>query len=240
MPLTKSRGNMYDWVTHTHSHLGGQCTNQCDYCYVQAMERRFNSGKYAGKLRLLDNELNVAYNQRGGLFSKPRTIFVEHCNDLCCDGVADKWIYEILQHCIQYPIHHYVFQTRNPERLLGFELPQRCTVGTTIETDDADLLLKHSKAPPPKYRASGLRELGKNGIRTFLTIEPIVQFDLDAFVNLVKQAKPLFVNIGADSKNSGLPEPTQSDVLALATRIQALLIEVHTKSNLKRIVNPVQ
>lgn len=25
MPLNKSKGQMYDWVTHTYSHLGGEC-----------------------------------------------------------------------------------------------------------------------------------------------------------------------------------------------------------------------
>jgi hypothetical protein len=24
MPLTKSAGNMYPWVSHTHTHLGGE------------------------------------------------------------------------------------------------------------------------------------------------------------------------------------------------------------------------
>lgn len=39
MALTKSKGNMYPWVTHTHTHLRGECPHGCRYCYVQAMER---------------------------------------------------------------------------------------------------------------------------------------------------------------------------------------------------------
>lgn len=41
MPLNRSTGNMFSWVTHTRTHLGGQCPHQCSYCYVQAIERRF-------------------------------------------------------------------------------------------------------------------------------------------------------------------------------------------------------
>lgn len=32
MSLKKSKGNMYDWVSHTHSHLSGKCGHQCGYC----------------------------------------------------------------------------------------------------------------------------------------------------------------------------------------------------------------
>jgi hypothetical protein len=39
MPLKKSEGNMYPWVTHTHSHLAGACPHECK-CYVQ-MAKKF-------------------------------------------------------------------------------------------------------------------------------------------------------------------------------------------------------
>lgn len=29
MSLKKSTGNMYPWVTHTHTHLGGECSHKC-------------------------------------------------------------------------------------------------------------------------------------------------------------------------------------------------------------------
>lgn len=65
--LKESHGNMYDWVTHMHSHLAGKCPHECSYCYVQ--KNRFGvSPRYQGELRLIDNEFNVHYG-------KGRTIF---------------------------------------------------------------------------------------------------------------------------------------------------------------------
>ena len=36
MGLTKSKGNMYPWVTHTHANLGGECPHKCRYCILKA------------------------------------------------------------------------------------------------------------------------------------------------------------------------------------------------------------
>ena len=29
MAITKAVGNMYDWVTHMHTHLAGRCSHEC-------------------------------------------------------------------------------------------------------------------------------------------------------------------------------------------------------------------
>jgi len=80
MSLKKSNGNMYPWVTHTHSHLGGECPHACTYCYVD--NPRFGRpAKYTGPIRLLEDEFKVNYGTG-------RTIFVENCNDLFAAAVS--------------------------------------------------------------------------------------------------------------------------------------------------------
>ena len=61
MPLKKSEGNMYAWVTHTHSHLAGKCPHECVYCYVSQMAKKFPNmrARYSGPIRLIEDELNV-------------------------------------------------------------------------------------------------------------------------------------------------------------------------------------
>lgn len=108
MSLNKSKGNMYPWVTHTHSHLGGECSHKCTYCYVNDPVRG-RPAKYQGQLRLIEKELTVKYGSG-------KTLFVEHCNDLLATDVPDEFIRKILNHCWDWPDNIYVWQTKNPER----------------------------------------------------------------------------------------------------------------------------
>jgi len=106
MPLTKSKGNMYPWVTHTHCHLGGECPHKCVYCYVD--NPRFGRPeKYQGELRLIEAEFAVKYGSG-------KTIFIENCNDLFAEGVSDEYIRRVLAHCRTWPDNTYVFRPRTP------------------------------------------------------------------------------------------------------------------------------
>jgi len=42
MALNKSKGNMYDFVTHTWNTIKGECPHDCGYCYMKAIAKRFN------------------------------------------------------------------------------------------------------------------------------------------------------------------------------------------------------
>jgi hypothetical protein len=64
-----------------------------------------------------------------------------------------------------------------------------------------------------------------------------MDFDLYNLLQLIRDANPDFVNIGADSKKHGLPEPSGNKVLSLIEGIKSMGIEVRKKSNLERILN---
>ena len=38
MALTKSRGNMYPFVTHTWNAIKGICFHDCPYCYMKKFD----------------------------------------------------------------------------------------------------------------------------------------------------------------------------------------------------------
>lgn len=225
MPLNKSKGNMYPWVTHTHSHIGGECPHKCIYCYVD--NPRFGRPKrYQGKIRLLKEELSVDYR-------KNRTIFVEHCNDLFANKVPREMILSVLGHCKKYPTNDYVLQTKNPARMVEFidQMPPRTILGMTAETNR--LYSKCSNAPAPRKRFEAFSEIRT---KKFITIEPILQFDHGEFSELIISSKPDFVNIGADSKNHGLPEPTYDEIMELVDTIRRAGIEIKKKHNLERLI----
>lgn len=230
MPLTKSKGNMYPWVTHTHTHLAGVCPHKCSYCYVQAIARRFGHERYTGELRLVERELSIKYGNG-------RTIFVEHCNDLWADGVPDEWIEAILAHCREWP-NEYVFQSKNPDRMrewLGKMPPDRL-LGCTIESTDPDVIAEVSDAPNPWLRRDAMCHLRDAGERVFITIEPILRGDMRRLAQWCGVIEPEFVNIGADSKGAGLPEPMPEGVAVLLSGLRTFGVEIREKRNLGRLL----
>jgi len=224
MGMKKSVGNMYPWVDFTHVHLGGECPHGCIYCYVD--NPRFGRPeKYQGPLRLLEYEFDVNYG-------KGNTIFVENCNDMFAFAVNGEFITRILEHCNQYPKNIYVFQTKNPKRYNSFlnQIPQGSILGTTIETNrDIPYI---GNAPMPLRRYEAMRDLQ---FRKFVTIEPILDFDISVFAKWIKEINPEFLNIGADSKGHDLEEPRMSKIISFVNILKANGIEVREKHNLGRL-----
>lgn len=226
MTMKRSKGNMYPWVTHTHSHLGGECPHKCSYCYVD--NPRFGRlARYTGPLRLIEEEFSVKYGEG-------KTIFIENCNDMFADEVPGEFIVRILSHCRDWPQNTYVFQTKNPMRMSYVNKglwPPHCIFGTTIETNRE--IPGIGNAPPPHSRMVGMLNLKG---RLFVTIEPVLDFDVDILADWIGRIKPEFLNLGADSKNHGLPEPTVEKIMALVDKLHEYGIELREKHNLQRLV----
>lgn len=218
---------MYKWITHMHTHLGGECPHKCRYCYV--FSRRFGRPKkYTGEVRLIEEEFRERYGSG-------KSIFIEHCSDLFADGVAKEYIERILEHCRRYPDNKYVFQTKNPERAFLFRssFPPKYWMGTTIESNRPYIDI--TSAPLPDARFKGISKFAGLGVKTFITIEPVLDFDVDVFADEIIKANPWFVNIGADSKGWKLPEPNLSKIKELLNRLRGAKIIVREKNNLHRI-----
>jgi DNA repair photolyase len=235
MGLNKSRGDMYDWVSNTHSHLGGACPHACTYCSTKSLEKRYGLKKYTGPIRLIESEFAVNYGTG-------KTIFVEHCNDLFAWDVPTHLVMRVLDHCSGWPDNTYVFQTKNPARFPEFEnvFPGKTLLGVTIETNRDTSAI--SRAPLPEDRLISIASHDRlyspsdGGERLFLTIEPALDFDVDVMVRWIGSVTPLFVNIGADSKQHGLPEPSAEKIRALIAGITGLGIEIREKHNLGRLM----
>lgn len=226
MPLNKSSGSMYPWVDFMHNPLGGECPHKCSYCYVDN-PRWGRAPRYCGPLRLIESEIKVKYN-------KPGTYFICHMNDLFAESVPRQMIDEVIAHCRQWPANTYVFQTKNPERYLEIDnWPDQIILGCTIETN-MDIPRKISRAPQPIDRYFGMNALDKR-ITRFITVEPIMQFDVDAFTLILTDIDPDFINIGADSKGHGLLEPSWDKVERLIANLKKAGIEIRQKSNLERL-----
>lgn len=216
--------NMYNWIDKTYNPLAGECSHKCSYCWVNNLKKRSPEimKKYSGEPRLDKNTLKKKV-PRG-------THFLCSCNDLFAD-VQDNIIMEILRWANNQDCQ-WVIQTKDPYRMLNYIpwLPKNCIVGTTIETNRD--VTHISKGIHPETRAKCISMVDRE---RFLTIEPIMSFDLELFLELIKLAKPNWVNVGCDSKNNHLPEPSAAEVQLLIEGIKKLGIEIRKKANLERL-----
>lgn len=219
----KEGSNMYQgWVTHTWAPITG-CPYGCLYCYTR---------KYG--LYKDSPTIDKTFPSLG----KGKTIFVGHMGDMFADEVPDGWIISVLDHCQKYPNNKYVFQSKNPYRMreLSHHFPRPAIVGTTVETDNDEILGKISKAPQPHKRMIAIFSMKGLFHQRFITIEPVIDFASPRlFASKILAAEPTFVNIGADSKNHGLSEPTANKLEALLMLLTGR-VEIRQKTNLKRIL----
>lgn len=75
-----------------------------------------------------------------------------------------------------------------------------------------------SKAPSPVERYKAMAELPwKNKL---ISIEPIMDFDLEDFTALIKSIKPTIVYVGYDNYGSNLPEPSLDKTLKLVSELE--------------------
>ena len=221
MVMNPVKGNMYNFVNFTWNPIKGKCPIECFYCYYQSNPRYKEK---IGELRLDDKCFK---NNLG----KGNFIFVGSSTDMWADEVPDEWLLSVLGYIRKYPKNTYLFQSKNPKRFLDFydRDEKNIIFGTTIETNMTN---PNTKAPSPRDRAKAMSML--EGCRTMVSIEPIENFNLDELLFLIKGIEPEFVSVGADSKNSNLIEPSESNIKNLIKELRTFT-EVKIKGNLARL-----
>jgi len=220
MGLNVSKGNMYDFISHTFNTTKGKCFHNCSYCYM----KRFGSQK---PVRFDAKELKTDLGS--GNF-----IFIGSSCDMFAKDINMDWIIQTLNHCKAYPNNRYFFQTKNPTFIANNRclFPSESVICTTIETNRFYPEIM-GNSPFSNTRASAMANL--DCFDKYVTIEPIMDFDLDELVDTLRACQPIQVNIGADSGRNNLPEPSKEKLLELIAEIQRFTT-IHKKSNLERIL----
>jgi len=225
MGLNKAKGNMYPWITHTWNPLAGKCLHGCGYCSTNKFYYPLLVEKYSGEPRVCDSFLKDN-------LGNDNFIFVVAQNDLFAEGVPGEFIYSILAHCDEAN-NSYLFQSKNPKRIFDFEdfLPKKSVICTTIETNR--YYPQMGNTPMPNDRALWMNAIHE--FKKYVTIEPIMDFDLKEMIELIMLCNPEQVNIGADSGNNHLPEPSKEKLLALIDELQKFTT-IARKTNLARLL----
>ena len=113
---------------------------------------------------------------------------------------------------------------------------QSSVICTTIESNRYyPSIMNH--APHVEERALAMNEIASKGIETYLTIEPIMAFDEDELVRLIRMCRPTQVNIGANTYDKiRIPEPAKQEIFDLVNEIKDGC-KVELKSNLERLIS---
>jgi len=131
-----------------------------------------------------------------------------------------EWIDKILNRMRELPHKTFFIQTKDPNFFFKYDFPNNLILGITLETNrwTKDI----SKAPTPLAREMNFTRLKHS--RKRVTIEPIMDFDLEVFVNMISLILPETVYIGYDTKKTKLPEPALEKTLELIERLRKFTI----------------
>ena len=132
MPLNKSKGNMYPFITHTWNPIKGACPHDCSYCYMKKSYKRF--GKTPAPLHLDNREIKTN-------LGKNNFIFVGSSCDIWANSVSGIWQSEIIEHINTFNDNRYFFQTKNPScfvALSDYFNSSRDTLCVTLESNRTD------------------------------------------------------------------------------------------------------
>lgn len=214
---SNSGSKMFSIVSKTWNPVTG-CLHECSYCWARklAETKLRNSHRYRkGFLpRLNENEFKAKFNE--GDF-----IFVSDMGDLFGGFIPKKWILQVLNYIRKFPKTYFLLLTKNPSRYKEFieEFSENIILGTTIETNKDDLYLENkiSKAPLPSVRYESFKEIKWS--KKFVSIEPILDFDLEEFAKWIEQIMPIMIYIGYDNYSNRLPEPPLSKTMKLISRL---------------------
>ncbi len=133
----------------------------------------------------------------------------------------------MMTYATKYSKTTFLMQSKDPRTFNRVNwIPANIILGTTLETDVSYFYDNPSKylsydsisdAPGPYHRWLDFTRL--THFHKAITIEPILDFRLDDFVQRIESAKPMFVYVGYDSCDCKLPEPPLDKTMTLIERL---------------------
>ncbi|MGA2309435.1 MAG: DUF5131 family protein [Candidatus Bathyarchaeia archaeon] len=210
--------NMYRQSVESWNPFVG-CEHDCVYCessFKRQMKRR--------KKHCLDcYNFTPHFHPERLIRSLPRT----NKNDFifCCDmgDVAfcePEWMEQILARIEQLHDRTFLIQSKNPSVFSDYRFPENVLLGTTLETNRDDLYSGMSKAPLPSQRYKAMLNLRHP--KKIVTMEPVIDFDVETMEKWVREIGPEVCYVGYDSKKNYLPEPELAKVEVLMKKLSKI------------------
>lgn len=202
------------------------CEFDCSYCNAQkaALTRLRHLERYKDgfKPHLVESELKRTF--KPGQF-----IFVGYMGDIAF--ASSKARTAILERIQQFPQTRFLLQSKNPIIFEGVDYPKwdNLVFGTTIESNRH---YKQTKAPEPYDRYRSM--VWQQHPHKFISIEPIMDFDLEVLLRWMRSIRPEIIEVGADNYHNHLPEPPWGKVERLLDALRGYT-RVVEKEGLERL-----
>jgi DNA repair photolyase len=155
--------------------------------------------------------------------------------------VPYEYIEEVLTVAGEQPDVKFLFMTKNPKRYFDVVCEDsagtlaNCTLGATVESDAN--YPKLSKAPPQSDRLHHMTKLSELGVKTFVSVEPILDFT-PGFETDLYRIRPWAVAVGYDNYKNYLPEPSLKRTQDLISKLRKAGITVYEKTLRKAWYEP--
>lgn len=204
--------NMYELsVKQWNPHVG--CNHECKYCgsSFQAQLKR-----YGKKNCQLCYNFEPHGHQSRLTQSLPKTSYMQFIFTSASGDIAScptDFLEKIIGRIEKDPGKNFLIQSKDPSTFNRVVFPSNVILGTTIETNRDSLYEGIAKAPSPSQRFEDFAKVDHP--LKMVTIEPVIDFDLDTMVEWMKKIKPCMVWLGYDSKKNNLPEPELKKVREL-------------------------
>jgi len=156
-------------------------------------------------------------------FAENDFVFACDMGDLFCDDIP-SWMIEAVNECADQ-LCKFLFLTKNPDRYMvecgNIAEGKRYHLGVTIESNRDYPAI--SKAPAQSERLKAMAQLDDYYPENprFVSVEPVLDFDLDPFLNSLVKINAWGYAIGYDNHNHCLPEPPMEKTRLLIEGLRA-------------------
>jgi len=206
------------------------CTHGCPYCWAKSLADRWGKS-FEPQFR--EHFLKDKMPDDGSW------IFVDSTGDIMCNGMRHEWIVSVIEYIYNNKTDNkFLLQTKNPLRFLYWQIEtllrsvqDKIIVGTTFETNRETL----GTAPPPQERYESMLWMREQGYRTFLSMEPMADFDLDVIKEWIPQLQPEAIELGLENYTSFLTPPPQEKIVELINWLRGTDFEYVLKENLRHL-----
>jgi len=202
------------------------CNFNCSYCWARQLAETRLKASYPNGF------IPTTHPDRFNRHFKPDDfVFPVSMGDI---AFAPTPVWRTILHSVRnYPDTKFLLCTKAPSvyHNLQLSLMSNLYLGATLETN-----IKHpelSKAHPVTRRYHDMKYLAHPN--KFISIEPIMDFDLNTFVQWILDINPSIVEVGADNYHHNLPEPSPDKLNMLLAEIKKFGRTVIEKQGLERL-----
>ena len=200
----KKKTNMYNLSVSQWSPFAG-CEHECVYCKssFQRQLKRWARKNCPGCYEFTPHPHPERLNQK-----LPKTRYMQFIFTCSSGDIAfcpTEYLEKITARIQSEPDRTFLIQSKDPQTFNKTIFPKNVILGTTLETNRDELCESISKAPKPSQR---YRDFAKvNHQLKMITIEPVMDFDMDVMIDWIENINPCMVWLGYDSGKNKLPEP---------------------------------